>query len=67
MLVNLNIGLITPPLGQCIFTVCSITNLKMEAVVKATLPFLVVEIAVLFLITYFPKITSIVPELMGYY
>lgn len=67
MLVNLNIGLITPPLGQCIFTVCSITSLKMEQVVKATLPFLLVEIAVLFLITYFPKITAIVPELMGYY
>ena len=33
MLINLNIGLITPPLGQCIFTVCGITNLKMEQVV----------------------------------
>jgi tripartite ATP-independent transporter DctM subunit len=67
MLVNLNIGLITPPLGQCIFTVCGITNLKMEQVVKATLPFLLVEIAVLFLITYFPFITAVVPKLMGYY
>lgn len=67
MLVNLNIGLITPPLGQCIFTVCSITNLKMEQVVKATLPFLAMEIGVLFLITYFPSITACVPRLLGYY
>ena len=67
MLVNLNIGLITPPLGQCIFTVCSITNLSMEEVVKATIPFLLVEIGVLFLITYFPVITAIVPKLLGYY
>ena len=67
MLVNLNIGLITPPLGQCIFTVCSITNLTMEQVVKATIPFLLVEIFVLFLITYFPIITAIVPKMLGYY
>lgn len=67
MLVNLNIGLITPPLGQCIFTVCSITNLKMEQVVKATMPFLVAEIGILFLITYFPSITAFVPKMMGYY
>ena len=67
MLVNLNIGLITPPLGQCIFTVCSITNLTMEQVVKATIPFLFVEIVVLFLITYFPIITAVVPKMLGYY
>lgn len=67
MLVNLNIGLITPPLGQCIFTVCSITNLKMEKVVRATMPFLVAEIGILFLITYFPSITAFVPKMMGYY
>ena len=67
MLVNLNIGLITPPLGQCIFTVCSITNLKMEKVVRATMPFLAAEIGILFLITYFPGITAFIPKMMGYY
>jgi TRAP-type transport system large permease protein len=66
MLVNLNIGLITPPLGQCIFTVCGITNLKMEQVVRATLPFLLAELFVLVLITFFPVITNIVPQMLGY-
>lgn len=66
MLVNLNIGLITPPLGQCIFTVCGITSLKMEQVVKATFPFLMVELGVLFLITFFPIITKFVPMMLGY-
>ncbi len=66
MLINLNIGLITPPLGQCIFTVCGITNLKMEQVVKATFPFLLVELAVLVLITFFPMITEFVPMMLGY-
>jgi len=66
MLVNLNIGLITPPLGQCIFTVCGITNLKMEQVVRATFPFLLAELVVLVLITFFPVITNIVPQMLGY-
>ena len=66
MLVNLNIGLITPPLGQCIFTVCGITNLKMEQVVRATWPFLLAELVVLVLITFFPIITEIVPRMLGY-
>jgi tripartite ATP-independent transporter DctM subunit len=66
MLVNLNIGLITPPLGQCIFTVCGITNLKMEQVVRATFPFLLAELFVLVLITFFPVITNIVPQMLGY-
>jgi tripartite ATP-independent transporter DctM subunit len=66
MLINLNIGLITPPLGQCIFTVCGITNLKMEQVVKATFPFLMVELGVLVLITFFPMITKFVPMMLGY-
>ncbi|SHF44829.1 TRAP transporter, DctM subunit [Desulfacinum infernum DSM 9756] len=66
MLVNLNIGLITPPLGQCIFTVCGITRLKMEQVVKATLPFLLVELAVLLLLTYVPALTLWVPRMLGY-
>ena len=67
MLVNLNIGLITPPLGQCLFTVCGITNLSMEQVVKATLPFILAEIAVLILITYIPALTAFIPQLLGYY
>jgi len=66
MLLNLNIGLITPPLGQCIFTVCGITRLKMEQVVKATFPFLLVEIVVLLLISFVPTLTLIVPKLLGY-
>lgn len=67
MLINLNIGLITPPLGQCIFTVCSITNLTMEQVVKATVPFILTEIAVLLLITYVPVLTAFVPKMLGFY
>ncbi len=40
--------------------------LKISAAIVLLAPILLVEIGVLFLITYFPKLTSLVPELMGY-
>jgi C4-dicarboxylate transporter DctM subunit len=65
-IVNMVIGLITPPLGQVLFVAVPITRLKFEAVARATLPFLVVEIVVLLMITYFPITVMWLPRLLGY-
>jgi len=60
------IGLITPPLGLVLFVVVPIAKVKFEQVTKEIFPFLLVEIAVLLMVTYIPSISLVVPRLLGY-
>ncbi|MDR2587817.1 MAG: TRAP transporter large permease, partial [Spirochaetales bacterium] len=62
MLVNANIGLATPPLGVCLFSVAPIAKVKYERIALAALPFIGIEIAVLMLMTYFPELILIIPR-----
>ncbi|NMB13538.1 MAG: TRAP transporter large permease, partial [Firmicutes bacterium] len=66
MTINLNIGLITPPLGACLFVACGISRLKLEDVVPDLWPFILSEVAILFLITYVPIIPMFLPKLLGF-
>jgi len=66
LVLNLTIGLITPPLGACLFILCGVSNLTLEQLTKSILPFLVVEIFVLFLCTYIPAISMFLPRLLGF-
>ncbi len=63
---NLNIGLITPPLGVCAYVAADIAGVSFEEVMKAIWPFLWVLIAVLLLITFVPQTTLFLPRLFGY-
>lgn len=63
---NLMIGLITPPLGLCLFVSESIANVGMSQLVKRIMPFFIVELLVLVLITFVPKLVTWLPELTGY-
>ncbi len=65
MCVNLSVGLATPPMGLVLFVASSVSGERIEKIVRAILPFLVVEILVIMLITYFPVLTLIVPRLLG--
>lgn len=62
--VNLCIGLITPPLGLALFVGCGIANISLESLTKAIVPFLIVQIAVLLFITYVPWVTLLLPNLL---
>ena len=66
MCINLIIGLATPPLGICLFVAADIANISFEKLVMAIWPFLLVEVAVLLLITYVPEVAMIVPRYFGY-
>jgi tripartite ATP-independent transporter DctM subunit len=66
MLVNLNIGLSTPPVGVCLFTVAPIVNLSLEKISKAVMPFIAAEIVALLIITYIPEVVLIIPRILGY-
>lgn len=66
MAVNLTVGLLTPPMGLVLFATAAVANLRVETVAKAVLPFLAVEVVVIFLITYIPAISLTVPRLAGF-
>ncbi|NWF93837.1 MAG: TRAP transporter large permease [Syntrophaceae bacterium] len=63
VVVNLMIGLLTPPLGLCLFVVCGISKIKLGPLFKEVVPFLIVEIVILFVITYMPWFTLTLPRL----
>jgi TRAP-type transport system large permease protein len=65
MSVNLTVGLATPPMGLVLFVASSVSGEKVESISKAILPFLAVEIVVIFMITYIPAISMFMPRLLG--
>jgi tripartite ATP-independent transporter DctM subunit len=66
VVVNLCIGLLTPPVGSCLFIGSSLAKISMEELLKPLWPFLIAEIVILFLITYVPQLPMTLPRLLGY-
>ncbi|RPI99850.1 MAG: TRAP transporter large permease [Deltaproteobacteria bacterium] len=62
---NLVIGMITPPVGICLFVGCSIAKLSVEQLSRAIWPFILLLIAVLAIFSYIPGISMIVPRIFG--
>lgn len=62
--INLTIGLLTPPIGAGIYIASSLGNVRLEHLVKALVPFLIVSFVALLVITYWPSLTLWLPELM---
>ena len=65
MVVNLAIGMSTPPLGVNLFVACGIAKITIEEIVKAIVWLLTANIIALFLITYFEPISLTLPRMMG--
>jgi len=65
MSINLTVGLATPPMGLVLFVASSVSGERVESIAKAILPFLAVEIIVIFLITFVPAISMTVPRWLG--
>ena len=63
--INLAIGMATPPLGICLFVACRITKIPLTDIIRPIMPFLGAMILVLFLVTYFPQIILFLPNLMN--
>ena len=64
LILNLAIGLCTPPVGAALFAGCSIGKIKIEDATKACLPFYVSMVVVLMLVTFFEPLTMFVPRLI---
>ena len=65
MVLNMQMGLVTPPVGLNLFVTAGVANMSMEKVIQASLPWLIVLLGVLIVITYVPIISLIVPTLLG--
>lgn len=65
IVLNCGIGLLTPPVGAVLFIGSAVGKVKMEKVVKATLPFYLCMVAVLLLLTFIPEISMFLPSLLS--
>ena len=65
MLVNLGLGLCTPPVGTCLFVGCAVGKLPIEQAVRTIWPFYLAIFAALMLITFIPAISLTLPNLLG--
>ena len=64
MVVNLAIGMVTPPLGVNLFVACGITKLRLENVVRENWTYLIFSILLLIALTYFPTLSLFLPNLL---
>lgn len=62
----LNISLMTPPVGACLFVLSSVTGERIERIAVDLWPFIIAEVSVLLLIAYWPGLTLLLPRLLGF-
>jgi C4-dicarboxylate transporter DctM subunit len=65
MVLNMQMGLVTPPVGLNLFVTAGVAKMSMEAVIHASLPWLMILLSFLIIITYIPGISLIVPRWLG--
>lgn len=66
IVLNLSIGMITPPVGPVLFVISTIGRIRLETLSRAVIPLLLVELLVLALVIAFPALSTFVPELFGF-
>lgn len=65
IILALNISLMTPPVGACLFVLASVTKESVEAITVELWPFIVAQVAILLLIAFWPDLTLFIPRLFG--
>lgn len=66
MVLSLNIALMTPPVGACLFVACSISKISLARLSKAIFPFIIMEAIALFIVAYVPELSLFLPRLLGF-
>jgi TRAP-type C4-dicarboxylate transport system permease large subunit len=64
VILTLTLGLITPPVGVCLFVACRIADSPVFPIVRAVFPFLVAEVGVVILLVLVPELSSFLPALL---
>ena len=63
---NVGISLISPPVGVCLYVACGLSKEPIENVIKALIPFYIVLVGTVLIISYIPEIALYIPRLLGY-
>jgi TRAP-type C4-dicarboxylate transport system permease large subunit len=66
MVLNLSIGLCTPPVGSVLFIGCGIAGISIARVIRPLLPLFIAMLVSLLLVTFIPEISLFLPRLFGY-
>jgi len=66
LVVGVNIGMITPPMGTCLFASCAVAKITLEDLVRAIWPYIIVEIGVLLLVAYSETLALFLPRMFGF-
>ncbi len=66
LIVNVTVGLATPPIGNVLFAMCSVVRLRVSDLVRELLPFLAIKFVILILIGSIPALTNLVPQYFGF-
>ena len=66
VVVNIMLGLITPPYGLLLFMMVQIAGVPLQDLVRDVMPFLVIMVGALALITFTPELVLFLPRLLGY-
>ncbi|MEL0055037.1 MAG: C4-dicarboxylate TRAP transporter large permease protein DctM, partial [Pseudomonas aeruginosa] len=65
MVVNMEIGLITPPVGLNLFVTSAVTGMPLGATIRAALPWLMILLVFLIIVTYIPAVSLALPNWLG--
>jgi C4-dicarboxylate transporter DctM subunit len=63
---NVGISLISPPVGVCLYVACGLSKQPIEKVIKALIPFYIVLVGTVLIISYIPEIALYIPRILGY-
>jgi tripartite ATP-independent transporter DctM subunit len=66
MVMNLSVGLCTPPVGSVLFIGCTVAKISIQKVIKPLIPFFIAMILVLMLVTYLPELSLWLPRMFGF-
>jgi len=66
VVLNLSIGLVSPPVGPCLFVACAIGNCSLSAVMKPLIPLFLASVGALLLVTFVPWFTLVIPNMMRF-
>lgn len=65
IIITLNFGLVTPPLGVCLFAVCGVSGERFENVCREIVPYLVTLLITIFILAFVPQLTLAFPKALG--
>ncbi|NBC83802.1 MAG: TRAP transporter large permease subunit [Bacteroidetes bacterium] len=66
LIMNLCVGLITPPVGTVLFVGCSVANIGIHSIVRPLIPMYIVMIISLMLVTFIPQLSLFIPKILGF-